>query len=178
MNERQRQKHERTQSMIIAAAKELIQENGFSQLSLRAIAKRVQYAPASLYEYFESKDAIIDALCAQINRNLIEYMKKEDSLREQSWRYIAFALEFPDDFQLLYHRPLLESEEDRVLTLFREGASKHSSENRELLAYSLWSTVHGLALLALNRELYDSVEDKEYHCQVIDGILAHYPEEQ
>ena len=58
MNERQQLKHQRTQQNIIQAAHELIQENGFNRLSLRAIAKRVQYAPASLYEYFDNKDAI------------------------------------------------------------------------------------------------------------------------
>ena len=47
MNERQQQKHERTRQNIIQAAHELIQENGFNRVSLRAIAKRVQYAPLS-----------------------------------------------------------------------------------------------------------------------------------
>ena len=69
MNERQAQKRIRTTETILTAAKELIHENGFNRLSLRAVAARAGFSPASLYEYFTGKDDIIDGLCAQIDRS-------------------------------------------------------------------------------------------------------------
>lgn len=179
MNERQLLKHERTRQNIIQAAHELIQENGFNRLSLRAIAKRVQYAPASLYEYFENKDAIIDALCENINSRLAKQMRQETDLVEMAWQYVFFALEYADDFQLLYQRPLLPSQEEKAMAVFTEAIGKEVSNISEIeleaMVYALWATAHGIALLALNREYFDSIEDKEHHCRalnvVVDNIL-------
>lgn len=175
MNERQFLKHERTRQNIIQAAHELIQENGFNRLSLRAIAKRVQYAPASLYEYFENKDAIIDALCENINERLASQMKKETSLVEMAWQYIFFALEHGDDFQLLYQRPLLPSQEEKAMAVFTEAIRAKlpdiQEKKLEAMVYALWATAHGIALLALSREYFASVEDKEYHCQALQVVV-------
>ena len=180
MNERQQRKHERTRRNIIQAAHELIQENGFNRLSLRAIAKRVQYAPASLYEYFENKDAIIDALCEEINIRLAEQMKKETELVEMAWQYVFFALEYADDFQLLYQRPLLPSQTEKAMAVFTSAIQKQvpdiPNEKLEAMVYALWATAHGIAMLALNREFFDSPADKEHHRRalqvVVDNILT------
>ena len=55
MNERQFQKRIRTKRIILQAAKELIHENGFNRLSLRGVAARAGFSPASLYEYLQEK---------------------------------------------------------------------------------------------------------------------------
>ena len=175
MNERQLLKHQRTRQNIIQAAHELIQENGYNRLSLRAIAKRVQYAPASLYEYFDNKDAIIDALSDEINVRLSSQMRQETKLVEMAWQYVAFALENSDDFQLLYQRPLLASQEEKAKAIFF-GAIQVRKPNLpkqalEAMVYALWATAHGIALLALSREYFDSVDDKEYHCQALQIIV-------
>ena len=175
MNERQQQKHERTRQNIIQAAHELIQENGFNRVSLRAIAKRVQYAPASLYEYFENKDAIIDALCENINTRLAEQMQEKNDLVEMAWQYVSFALEYADDFQLLYQRPLLPSQEEKAMAVFTQAIHQQrpdiSERDVEAMVYALWATAHGIALLALNREYFNSVEDKAYHCQALKVVV-------
>ena len=175
MNERQLLKHQRTKQNIIKAAHELIQENGFNHLSLRAIAKRVQYAPASLYEYFDNKDSIIDALSDEINLRLSAQMSQETELVEMAWQYIAFALENSDDFQLLYQRPLLPSQEEKAKAVFTEAIQASvlnlSKEKLEAMVYALWATAHGIALLALSREYFDSIDDKEYHCQALQVVV-------
>ena len=58
-------RHQRIRGQILQAAKELLLENGHDNFSLRGIARRVQYSPAALYEYFDNKDHIIDELCLQ-----------------------------------------------------------------------------------------------------------------
>lgn len=45
--------------MILAAASKIIDQRGISALTVRGIAKDIGYSPASIYEYFTSKDAIL-----------------------------------------------------------------------------------------------------------------------
>ena len=120
MNERQAQKRIRTTETILTAAKELIHENGFNRLSLRAVAARAGFSPASLYEYFTGKDDIIDGLCAQIDRSWADQLKSARSIPELIFGYVEFGLTAPDDFQLLYQRAMLPDQEEYIPQLFRE----------------------------------------------------------
>ena len=65
------QRTQRIRSRIIDAARTLVVENGFEHLSLRGIARRVGYSPAALYEYYDSKDSILEDLCRTIDEHLI-----------------------------------------------------------------------------------------------------------
>ena len=93
-------------------------------------------------------------------------------------QYIEFAKESPDDFQLLYRRPMLPEQEERVPIVLEELAQ--SSLDNGLLrnctardvAYAFWSMAHGMALLALNRELHENSEDMHY--QVLSQLLSSF----
>ena len=51
-------RHLRTKDAILDAARQIIATEGAEKLSMRAIAKRIDYSPAGLYEYFGSKDVL------------------------------------------------------------------------------------------------------------------------
>ena len=160
MNERQILKRQRTTQMILQAAKELIHENGFNRLSLRAVAARSGFSPASLYEYFTGKDDIIDTLCEQIDQRWTEIIQLEDSLVEVTMKYVQFGLEEPDDFQLLYQRAMLPDQEEGIPEVFNQRAAELSANltvSPHLAAQTMWSLGHGLVLLSLHRDL--SVND-------------------
>jgi ACR3 family arsenite transporter len=48
-------RHQRTQQAILDAARAIISREGVGELSMRAIAERIDYSPAGLYEYFDGK---------------------------------------------------------------------------------------------------------------------------
>src|SRR5438132_2582576 len=62
---RRTERREATKAEILEAAWELVRANGLAALSLRDLARVVGMQPPSLYSYFESKDAIYDAMYAQ-----------------------------------------------------------------------------------------------------------------
>ena len=62
---RRTERREATKAEILEAAWELVRANGLAALSLRDLARAVGMQPPSLYSYFESKDAIYDAMYAQ-----------------------------------------------------------------------------------------------------------------
>lgn len=57
---------------IVEAAWELARADGIGGLTLRALARKVGMRQPSLYEYFESKNALYDAMFADGNRQLLE----------------------------------------------------------------------------------------------------------
>ena len=63
---------------ILKTALELIGENGFHGVPMSKIAANAGVAAGTIYHYFESKDAIIRELGAQIKRQMAEAMFSND----------------------------------------------------------------------------------------------------
>src|SRR6202050_3784338 len=57
---------------IVAAAWKLASEQGIGGLSLHDLARQVGMRQPSLYEYFDSKHSLYDAMFADGNRQLLE----------------------------------------------------------------------------------------------------------
>jgi len=162
----------RTRDEILDAALAIINEKGPEQLTLRALARRVDYSPAGLYEYFESKDDIIYAVCAEGDRRLLAEMRSvsldlpaDEYLVQLGLAYIRFARQNRDHFLLMFsHAPegpkipyeqLGLSETYRILldavqTAIQSGLFPvQAGFDQDEVAYPLWALVHGLATLQL-----------------------------
>lgn len=102
-------RQQRTHQAILDAARQIINEKGIDGLSMRAIAERIDYSPAGLYEYFGSKEEIIAAICWQGHRRLKAYMEQVDKTLPYAdyflgigLAYIHFAVQNPDFFLLMF----------------------------------------------------------------------------
>ena len=61
-----------TRARILAAALELVSEQGFAGTSIRDLADRLDLTTAAMYYHFASKDALLDALVAPLVDGLTE----------------------------------------------------------------------------------------------------------
>ncbi len=102
-------RHQRTHRAILQATRAIIAEEGIDKLSIRAIADRIDYSPAGLYEYFGSKEEIVGAVCWEGHRALKRAMARIDTnldpadyLVEIGMVYIDFAVQNPDYFVLMF----------------------------------------------------------------------------
>lgn len=102
-------RYQRTQQAILTAARSILAESGVDKLSIRAIADRIDYSPAGLYEYYGSKEEIIGALCWEGHRTLKRYMAQvpltlppDEYMIETGMAYIQFAMQNPDYFLLIF----------------------------------------------------------------------------
>lgn len=180
-------RHQRMRNRILQAARRLVHEKGFENLSLRAIARKIDYSPAGLYEYFQGKDAIIDALCHESDNQLANAMSlalqnhgQLHPLVSISEAYIRFALENPDDFQLLFRRPL-GPEESQAITLLASQVAESIDMgefipgfdfDEEEITHSIWSMAHGISLLALTRQSYDRLDDLPSHREMLQRLIT------
>ncbi|MEO6125500.1 MAG: TetR/AcrR family transcriptional regulator [Ilumatobacteraceae bacterium] len=70
--DRRTERREATKAEILDAAWAQVRTDGLSALSLRDVARAVGMQPPSLYGYFDSKNAIYDAMYAQGARAFVE----------------------------------------------------------------------------------------------------------
>ena len=96
---------------IVDCAWKLAGEHGISGVSLHALAREVGMRQPSLYGYFDSKDALYDAMFADGNRQLIEHLDAlkvprdaRGALKQWLRAFAGFALEDPARYELLFQR--------------------------------------------------------------------------
>ena len=96
---------------IVDCAWKLAREHGIAGVSLHALAREVGIRQPSLYEYFDSKDALYDAMFADGNRQLIQRLEalklSRDArvgLKQFLKAFTGFGLEDPARYELLFQR--------------------------------------------------------------------------
>ncbi len=106
--ERKEREKEERKRLILEQAKYLILERGIPSLSMQDIADAAELSKATLYLYFQSKEAILAAILADSADAFITYVEQrfdpEDnglqSIRKLWSSYLAFFGESPDLFVL------------------------------------------------------------------------------
>ncbi len=111
--DRRAERYAATRREILDAAWELVRANGLGSLAMRDLGARVGMRAQSLYAYFPSKFAIYDAMFAESNRELLHRISGLDAvrdpiraLRERARIFLAFCVEDPGRFQLLFQRTI------------------------------------------------------------------------
>jgi AcrR family transcriptional regulator len=186
-------RHEKNRQAILDIAAGLIVAHGYEKLSLREVARRADYSPAALYEFFRSKEGILAALKGQIGRKLIlvlnavpENPSPRDRLARLALAYIRFAIANGEQFRLMSSLPTRRRsfEEpvppDSPYNVFLEtiraaiisGAIKPKKDRgAEEITYGLWALIHGMALLRLTQLQGFRADFEKIDSQAIETFL-------
>jgi AcrR family transcriptional regulator len=110
---RRDRRREATKAEILDAAWDLVREHGLAALALRDLAARVGMRAPSLYQYFDSKHAIYDAMFAQGWQESLDAVVDDlgttdprEALQIAARRMFAFATSDPARYQLLFQRTI------------------------------------------------------------------------
>jgi AcrR family transcriptional regulator len=110
---RRRRRRADARKEILDAAWKIADEEGIGAVALSEVARRVGMRAPSLYNYFSSKHAIVDAMFQQAAIEFrttmsapLEARSRHDSVRALAFRFLDFALARPARFELLFHRPV------------------------------------------------------------------------
>ncbi len=111
MTDKVTQRREAKIATLVAAAWKLAGEHGIGGVSLHALAREVGIRQPSLYEYFDSKLGLYDAMFADGNRQLLERLDSLKlprdpcaALKRYLGALVAFALADPARCELLFQR--------------------------------------------------------------------------
>ncbi|MCP4138991.1 MAG: TetR/AcrR family transcriptional regulator [Chloroflexi bacterium] len=168
--------HGDLKNALIQVGVEILAEEGLGRLSLRKVAKQAGVSHAAPYSHFKDKQALIAAISTesfkelhiQIETVFLDYKENpKDLLVETSWAYLQFALTKPDQFKLMFSSVLekekkypdfveishLNFQQLLIVVEICQDAKILKSGQASLTAVSLWSAVHGLAMLVLEGQI-------------------------
>lgn len=74
-----REKLQNKKEKIIKAAKEILAEKSYGEISIKAIAKKAGIATGTFYLYFSNKEALIDSIVEEMYQELLAVIKLERS---------------------------------------------------------------------------------------------------
>jgi len=132
MNMESRREREKAEmkELILMAASDIVALEGFEKLSIRKIAKKIEYSPSIIYHYFKDKEEILNYIMQRGYKKIVaavssvnnEDTSPEEKLIQMTKSYIKAALNMPDEFmaaQLNQSKDALK----HTASLFK-GASK------------------------------------------------------
>ena len=112
VRERQERERDATARAILDAARELFTAEGYTNVSIRKIAERIEYSPAAIYSYFPSKDDIFLALAeegfrmlaasAQCSRENDPHDTPLECIRSAFFHLYRFSKEYPEYHALMF----------------------------------------------------------------------------
>jgi AcrR family transcriptional regulator len=155
--------HGDLRAACLRAAVELLEEDGATALSLRAVARRAGVSPGAPYRHYADRDELISAVAAVGYRELAEHLAAHpspstpDDLAAVAVAYVQFALDRPALFRVMFGEPCDRDNSERVAATAAiseyVGAIVRQSfpgANVEAMSTAVWALVHGLAFLHLD----------------------------
>ncbi len=158
------------EAALLEAAAEILETEGPDGLSVRRIAAAAGVAPMGVYNHFESKNGIIEALFIQgFDRlrdalaGIADVRDPYEAMREGGRRYRALALDHPMVYQLMFLRvvPGFEPSDHALEIAARAFDALVAAVQRAMgagvlveaepteTAQIIWSNVHGWVSLEL-----------------------------
>lgn len=164
---RERERAERHQ-LIIDAARELAEGEGWEAVTTRRLAEKVEYSQPVLYSHFKGKDAIVRAVAIEGCSELARQLRKARAARGKSRLQAAAEayLEFAEARPALYDAMFVQQTDipfgtdetpQELKDAFGElvAAVEPGAGDRdvETLTEVFWSTLHGIATLTHGKRL-------------------------
>lgn len=175
VKERKERDKAEMREMILQSAHKLFIDRGFEEVSIRNIAEAIEYSPATIYLYFKDKNEIFEALHNEAFKwfnagmaDLATVADPFDRLIGMGEKYIQFAIEHPKYYEIMFimDAPMdsdencehweegnkaLASLENLLITC--QQAGRFQGQDPRVLAFSIWSYMHGMCSLSLRKRL-------------------------
>jgi AcrR family transcriptional regulator len=175
IQERKERDKEDLRRKIITAATELFREETYATVSMRKIAKRVEYSVGTLYLYYKDKDELFLAVQGAAFERAFSFIQElqttgdpVEKLRNLGERYLRFGMENPDLYRLMFmmEHPMQAMEEgdawhagielhNLLTSIVKEcvSAGRIVSDDPDRLSFALWALVHGMVSLRISQRL-------------------------
>lgn len=184
---------------LLAAARRIVLEDGFGALTMRKIADAIEYAPGTIYLYFESRDAIAFELCRSGFEQFLAALAPATAVtdpverfRELGRRYMRFGMENPQTYRLIfmqhpsYASEAFEKYEDApdspgmqalgiLVAIFDElRAAKRLAVDGQshALAEMTWAAMHGIVTLKTTFDRYPEASTDELLELMTNSLLG------
>ncbi len=183
-----------TRCNILSASLDIVKEEGWSALSMRKIADKIEYTAPIIYGYFNNKDAILQELTRMGYLKLAEKMREAIGFSttaagqlEAMWlAYWNFAFENKELYKVMYGVEVNCCSFDNVCEVLKAPANLLKEKIVEVLPesrrgnlkyvdtkfYTLWSVVHGLISINLTRHAASEEMNRQVLKETLNSIIG------
>lgn len=167
---------------VVNAALALVTEVGPEGLTVRALARRADVAPMSIYNHFGDKDGVLDAIIVEGFTILATFAQTSrddprDNLMAGASAYRAFALEYRAHYRAMFlHEFVGYVPSARTMYVAAKGfeilaGQVHACQERGMflgrsyvdVAQQVWAGVHGYVSLEILGINFASDRDVVFH---------------
>ena len=155
---------------ILQEAIDIVQKHGVENVTMRSLAERLGYSPATIYLHFQNKRELLHDLALEGFDRLIAALEPclrlpdpSEAILEGAKRYIDFGLANPEIYRLMFQDTSVQAftpddiaHRSRLWNLFRDtharGIASGVLREGDPDAFVMvgWSLLHGFVLLALS----------------------------
>jgi AcrR family transcriptional regulator len=195
VSERRQREKKNLRKRILDEARKIIVAEGFDALTIRRVADAVEYAPGTLYLYFENRDAIARELCLGVYQAMYDALVPVTKIKNVQKRmraflqgYVAFALSAPEMYRLafmfdpkfsdalLQNGPIegADGPGQQIFAFLMSTIAELKQDDAEAfaLAEMVWSAVHGIASLKIACHAYPVTSTETLVSMLADTVLA------
>jgi AcrR family transcriptional regulator len=170
----------RLEERILKAAQRLWRSRGERGLTLRAVARAAGTTTPTVYKRFRNKQALRVAMAERFRLQLNEYLFASKTLEDVCRRYLEFAEQHPNEYQLLLYSwsDIFDPDYPRPgrLWLMTQFANRFGGkpEDYSHCFYALFLLSHGAAtLLTLPSDDIARKEVRDNFLAISDVLIQH-----
>jgi AcrR family transcriptional regulator len=199
IQERKVRAKEDLRKRILATAVELFVREGYENVSMRKIARQIEYSATTIYHHFKDKGELFFCLLEEYHAGLLARMEEIYShgdeplvtLKRGMRAYAEFGLANPSYYKLAFMSPpefkaesyMAEGTKGTALFLQLRGSAElcirrglFRPMDADLAAQVLWTINHGVTSLLISNPHFpwadrDALIDRVIEC-AIDGLRA------
>ena len=174
ISERREREQLELRQRILDTASEMFAEEGYTSVSMRKIAERIEYSPTTIYLYFKDKNDLLNQICEDTFAKLyqeVSTIREENSdplecLRKGMRAYIEFGLKHPNHYEVTFIKPIMEylgegihpyegSMGERAFNFLRSqvadtvAAGYLKKGDVDVMSQTLWAAMHGLTSILI-----------------------------
>lgn len=165
----------RVRALIIKAATKMYDKLGYDGVSLRKIASKISYSPATIYLHFKDKDELFLAIQQQCFEQFLQHLSQcagiedpLDRLEKMGILYVEFAIKNKESYNLMFlnQAPMAAIPGDsewetgaRSFFLLRDTIQECmdlgllSFDDIDAATMMIWSQIHGMVSLLIRDRL-------------------------
>lgn len=194
MENRKSYHHGNLKKTLIAITIEMLEHGSPNEISLRKVSKAAGVTHAAAYRHFKNKNDLLAAIAAQgfdVLEKQISYIESrypnnpQQQFIEAGVAYVELAVNSPEITQLMFGGHFDEESANDVyqatsnkayaalLSIIQNGvdAGIFINHDPQALTLSLWSIVHGFAMLKTGNQLTLDI-DSEQHMRILTRMLC------
>lgn len=183
MGVRERRARQKTllRQEILDAARDILVREGYERLTMRNVARKIDYSPTAIYLHFKDRDDLVFSLCEELMAGLVRELQAVArqhadplvALKKGLRRYVDFGLAHPEHYTATFIVP--HGRNPEVDDRYREPETmsmqafgflprlvsecvrqkKLAKIDVEAASRALWAGVHGMTSLLIVMPTFD-----------------------